>query len=198
MLAFAAAINFSSIAVFIGARPASSRTTGAGRNFLLDAVRAGHRGILVRRRGFGPHGRQGRPRVAGASRHRDDVHGVAGARVPALHLGDIPILAQQVLLFIAGLGAQFAFPVLTLRMLDLFPAARGTAASAQSFVALLVTAFTLGIVSVKVLERLEWLAWASFVTPGWQRSAGTCRAARLAPLPSSAVRIAHRPIKALL
>ena len=63
--------------------------------------------------------------------------------------------------FLAGMGAQFAFPVLTLRMLDLFPAARGTAASAQSFVALLVTAFTLGIVSVKVLARLEWLAWAS-------------------------------------
>jgi DHA1 family bicyclomycin/chloramphenicol resistance-like MFS transporter len=76
-------------------------------------------------------------------------------------LDDVPILTQQLLLFLAGMGAQFAFPVLTLRMLDLFPAARGTAASAQSFVALLVTAFTLGIVSVKVLARLEWLAWAS-------------------------------------
>ena len=75
----------------------------------------------------------------------------------------MPIPVQQALLFVAGVGAQFAFPVLTLRMLDLFPAARGTAASAQSFVALLITAFTLGIVSPKVLPQLEWLAWASFV-----------------------------------
>jgi DHA1 family bicyclomycin/chloramphenicol resistance-like MFS transporter len=51
--------------------------------------------------------------------------------------------------------------VLTLRMLDLFPAARGTAASAQSFVALLVTAFTLGVVSPKILAHLEWIAWTS-------------------------------------
>jgi DHA1 family bicyclomycin/chloramphenicol resistance-like MFS transporter len=62
---------------------------------------------------------------------------------------------------LGAIGAQFAFPVLTLRMLDLFPAARGTAASAQSFVALLVTAFTLGIVSPKVLPHLEWIAWTS-------------------------------------
>jgi hypothetical protein len=30
-------------------------------------------------------------------------------------------------------------------------------------VALLVTAFTLGIVSTKALPHLHWLAWASFV-----------------------------------
>jgi DHA1 family bicyclomycin/chloramphenicol resistance-like MFS transporter len=48
-------------------------------------------------------------------------------------------------------------------MLDLFPAARGTAASAQSFVALLITAFTLGVVSPKVLGNLEWIAWTSLV-----------------------------------
>src|SRR4029450_3067161 len=83
--------------------------------------------------------------------------------VPHLAPGDVPIIVQQGLLFFAGLGAQFAFPVLTLRMLDLFPAARGTAASAQSFVALLVTAFTLGIVAPKVLPHLEWIAWTSLV-----------------------------------
>ncbi len=37
----------------------------------------------------------------------------------------VPIPAQQALLFVAGVGAQIAMPVLTLRMLDLFPAARG-------------------------------------------------------------------------
>jgi DHA1 family bicyclomycin/chloramphenicol resistance-like MFS transporter len=78
-----------------------------------------------------------------------------------LALPSIPIPVQQGLLVIAAIGAQFAFPALTLRMLDLFPAARGTAASAQSFVALLVTSFTLGIVAPKVLPRLEWIAFAS-------------------------------------
>jgi len=81
----------------------------------------------------------------------------------ALHLAfdPLPIPLQQALLFTGAIGAQFAFPVLTLRMLDLFPAARGTAASAQSFVALLVTAFTLGIIAPKVLAHLEWIAWTS-------------------------------------
>ena len=78
-----------------------------------------------------------------------------------LALDSVPIPVQQGLFFVAGLGAQIAFPVLTLRMLDMFPAARGTAAAAQSFVALLVTAFTLGIVSAKTLSKMEWLAWAS-------------------------------------
>jgi MFS transporter, DHA1 family, multidrug resistance protein len=76
-------------------------------------------------------------------------------------LDPMPVPLQQALLFFNALGAQFAFPVLTLRMLDLFPAARGTAASSQSFVALLVTAFTLGIIAPKVLPHLEWIAWTS-------------------------------------
>jgi DHA1 family bicyclomycin/chloramphenicol resistance-like MFS transporter len=90
---------------------------------------------------------------------------IASALRVLLHftLDPMPIPLQQVLLFFSAIGAQFAFPVLTLRMLDLFPAARGTAASAQSFVALLVTAFTLGIVSPKVLPHLEWIAWTSLV-----------------------------------
>jgi DHA1 family bicyclomycin/chloramphenicol resistance-like MFS transporter len=78
-----------------------------------------------------------------------------------LALDDIPIPVQQALLFVGAIGAQFAFPILTLRMLDLFPASRGTAAATQSFVALVFTAFTLGIVAPKVLPHLSWIAWAS-------------------------------------
>ena len=48
-------------------------------------------------------------------------------------------------------------------MLDLFPAARGTAAAAQSFMALLITAFTFGVVAPYALPNLSWLAWASLV-----------------------------------
>jgi DHA1 family bicyclomycin/chloramphenicol resistance-like MFS transporter len=76
---------------------------------------------------------------------------------------DVPIPVQQGLLYLSGIGAQFAFPALTLRMLDLFPAARGTAAAAQSFMALLITAFTFGMVAPHVLSHLSWLAWTSWV-----------------------------------
>lgn len=69
---------------------------------------------------------------------------------------------QQALLFTSAIGAQFAFPVLTLQMLDLFPAARGTASAGQSFVALLITAFTLGLVAPHVSWNLNVLAWTSF------------------------------------
>ena len=59
-----------------------------------------------------------------------------------------------------------------------FPAARGTAASAQSFVALLVTAFTLGIVSPQgaAASRVDGVGVAG-ATPAWRRSAGISRGA---------------------
>ena len=71
---------------------------------------------------------------------RDHVHRVRWSRV-ILHLAfdrRARSRCSRRCCSVAAIGAQFAFPVLTLRMLDLFPAARGTAASAQSFVALLV------------------------------------------------------------
>jgi DHA1 family bicyclomycin/chloramphenicol resistance-like MFS transporter len=162
MLALAASINFCSIAVFIGAAPAivekhwgMSETSYAA---LFVPVIAG---ILV--------GAWGSGKMAGKFDLVFQVRlGIASTFSVALvrvilhfSLDTVPIPVQQGLLFVAGLGAQFAFPVLTLRMLDLFPAARGTAASAQSFVALLVTAFTLGVISTRMLPRLEWLAWTS-------------------------------------
>jgi DHA1 family bicyclomycin/chloramphenicol resistance-like MFS transporter len=162
MLALAASINFWSIAVFIGAAPAivekhwgMSETSYAA---LFVPVIAG---ILV--------GAWGSGKMAGKFDLVFQVRlGIASTFSVALvrvilhfSLDTVPIPVQQGLLFVAGLGAQFAFPVLTLRMLDLFPAARGTAASAQSFVALLVTAFTLGVISTRMLPRLEWLAWTS-------------------------------------
>jgi DHA1 family bicyclomycin/chloramphenicol resistance-like MFS transporter len=162
MLALAAAVNFSSLACFIGSAPAIVET-----HWHLDETSYWHlflpviSGILV--------GAIISNRIAG----RMDM--VAQVRIGIgitfsvsllrvlLHLAlpYVPIPVQQGLLVFAAIGAQFAFPVLTLRMLDLFPAARGTAASAQSFVALLITAFTLGVVAPKVLPRLEWVAYAS-------------------------------------
>jgi DHA1 family bicyclomycin/chloramphenicol resistance-like MFS transporter len=161
-LAGAAATNFSSVAVIIGAAPEvverhwGMSETSYGALFIPVIL-----GILI--------GAWCSGRVAGRFPLPSQVRfglsftfGVALVRV-VLHLvfNTVPIPIQQALLFFAGFGAQFAFPVLTLQMLDLFPAARGTAASAQSFVALIVTAFTLGFVSPQIQAHLHWLAWAS-------------------------------------
>jgi DHA1 family bicyclomycin/chloramphenicol resistance-like MFS transporter len=162
MLASAAALNFNSIALFIGSAPAIVETHwGLGETsywmlflpvisgILVGAIIAGYTAgrfdlVLQVRIGFGI------------------TFTVALVRV-LLHLamGDLSIPLQQALLFTSAIGAQFAFPILTLRMLDLFPAARGTAASAQSFMALMFTAFTLGIMAPKVLVHLHWIAWMS-------------------------------------
>jgi DHA1 family bicyclomycin/chloramphenicol resistance-like MFS transporter len=162
MLALAAAINFSSLACFIGSAPAIVE-----KHWHLDETSYWYlflpviSGILI--------GAVISNRIAGRMDMVAQVRiglgitfGISSLRV-ILHLifPTLPIPLQQGLLVCAAIGAQFAFPVLTLRMLDLFPAARGTAAAAQSFVALIVTSFTLGIVAPNVLSRLDWVALAS-------------------------------------
>jgi DHA1 family bicyclomycin/chloramphenicol resistance-like MFS transporter len=98
--------------------------------------------------------------------------GVALVRVILyLAMDVVPIPTQQALLFIAGVGVQIALPVLTLRMLDLFPAARGSAASMQSFVALIVMGAILGAFVPLAQLRLEWLAYGSL---GFAISASIC------------------------
>ncbi len=172
MLAFAAALNFCSLACFIGSAPAIVETHwGLGETSYWMLFLPVISGILVG------------ATIAGYIAGRLDMvfqvrvgigitFSVALMRVLChLAMDGLPVHLQQALLFFAAIGAQFAFPVLTLRMLDLFPAARGTAASAQSFVALLVTAFTLGIVAPKVLPQLHWIAWTSL---GYTIAAGTC------------------------
>jgi len=162
MIALAAAINFCSLACFIGSAPAIIE-----KHWHLDETSYWYlflpviSGILI--------GAVISNRIAGRMEMVAQVRigfgitfGVALVRVLChLLLPVFPVPLQQALLVCAAIGAQFAFPVLTLRMLDLFPAARGTAASAQSFVALLITAFTLGIVAPNVLPRIEWVAYAS-------------------------------------
>jgi MFS transporter, DHA1 family, multidrug resistance protein len=162
MMALAAALNFSSLACYIGSAPAIVELHwhhGETDYFLLflpiilgiltgatiSAVFARHFDLLTQVR-------VGLAITFAMALARVIVHAA---------LADAPMFLQQVLLYASGLGAQFAFPALTLRMLDLFPAARGTAAAGQSFVALLITAFTIGMVAPYVLSDLSWLAWTS-------------------------------------
>jgi MFS transporter, DHA1 family, multidrug resistance protein len=164
MLALAAAINFCSIACFIGSAPAIIEkhwhlSETSYWQLFLPVISGILIGAIISNRIAGRMDMVGQVRIGIGI-----TFAVSLIRV-ILHLAfpSLPIPVQQGLLVLAAIGAQFAFPVLTLRMLDLFPAARGTAASAQSFVALLITALTLGFIAPKVLPKLEWVAYASLV-----------------------------------
>ena len=55
-------------------------------------------------------------------------------------------------------GVAMAFPILTLAMLDLFPASRGAASSVQSFVSLVANALIAGALAPAVAFSLPMLA----------------------------------------
>jgi MFS transporter, DHA1 family, multidrug resistance protein len=74
---------------------------------------------------------------------------------------DLPVLPQQVLLFLMAFGAQFTFPILTLEMLDLQPRARGAAASVSSFVSLGGGALFMGVLAPALGGVLHRIALAS-------------------------------------
>jgi DHA1 family bicyclomycin/chloramphenicol resistance-like MFS transporter len=54
------------------------------------------------------------------------------------------IVAQQCLLLAMAIGVQLIAPTLSLRMLDLFPRARGSAASVQSSISIVISAIVFG------------------------------------------------------
>lgn len=162
MLAIAAAVNFGSLATYIGSAPAIvEKHWHLGETSYWQLFLPVISGILT--------GAFLSGRLAGRMPIVKQVWiglglTFAGAALRVLVYSTVdspPILLQQLMLYVSAFGAQLAFPVLTLRMLDLFPAARGTAASAQSFVALLITAAVLGIVAPFVLANLTWIAWTS-------------------------------------
>ena len=74
-----------------------------------------------------------------------------------------PILVQQALLASIALGVQLVSPVLSLRMLDLFPRARGSAASVQSWVSIMISAAVFGELVPVLSGSLLTLAEGSFV-----------------------------------
>ncbi len=68
-----------------------------------------------------------------------------GTLTVALHaITTPPILVQQVLITLIATGVQLMMPIFALRMLDLFPEARGSAASVQSCVMLGTGALFIG------------------------------------------------------
>ncbi len=72
-----------------------------------------------------------------------------------------PIFAQQVLITVVALGVQLMMPIFALRMLDLFPDVRGSAASVQSCVMLGVGAVFLGALVPAISHSMLALASGS-------------------------------------
>lgn len=72
-----------------------------------------------------------------------------------------PLLLQQLLMTAGSIGVQLVFPVQTLRILDMFPSSRGSAASAQTFVQLIVASTTIGLIVPMLHGTLAWLTLGS-------------------------------------
>lgn len=82
----------------------------------------------------------------------------AAALLPAT-----PVLLQQALITATATGAQLTMPLYTLRMLDLYPHARGSAASVQSCVMLGTGAIAIGVLVPAVNHSMLGISLASFL-----------------------------------
>jgi DHA1 family bicyclomycin/chloramphenicol resistance-like MFS transporter len=80
-----------------------------------------------------------------------------------------PVIAQQLLLTGMALGMQLLFPIITLRILDLFGHSRGAATSAHTFCLLVLAAFMMGALAPWLSQSMQRLAVTSFVfsAAGW-------------------------------
>jgi MFS transporter, DHA1 family, multidrug resistance protein len=76
-------------------------------------------------------------------------------------LDRVPIPLTQLSWFLMACGAQLTYPVLTLEMLDMYPRARGAAASVQSFIALGVGGVVMGLLAPVLNGNLAHLAMVS-------------------------------------
>jgi DHA1 family bicyclomycin/chloramphenicol resistance-like MFS transporter len=72
-----------------------------------------------------------------------------------------PIYLQQLLLALIGFALQLMYPIVTLRVLDLFPDARGAAASMQSFFSLFIATITMGLVTPLLAPSMIRIALVS-------------------------------------
>ena len=163
LLAFAAAFNINSILMFVGAAPAivldhwHLRETQFAWLF-LPLIGGMMTGATLSGRAAG----RMRP-------HRQVQLGftialaATGANLALHALMQPPVPAQQFLLFVLGTGVQLTFPVLMLRMLDLFPRVRGSASSVQSFIGLMMSSVVMGAAVPLLQHTLFRLAAASFV-----------------------------------
>jgi DHA1 family bicyclomycin/chloramphenicol resistance-like MFS transporter len=88
-----------------------------------------------------------------------------------------PLALQQFLLLVIAVGVQLVSPTLSLRMLDLFPHARGSAASVQSCISIVISAIVFGglapLVSGSLLTLSETSLCAALIGFALWRAAQT-------------------------
>ena len=75
-----------------------------------------------------------------------------------------PIFPQQVLIAMMALGVQIMMPIYALRMLDMFPEVRGSAASVQSCVMLGVGALFLGAIVPAISHSMVMLTLGALIS----------------------------------
>jgi MFS transporter, DHA1 family, multidrug resistance protein len=80
-----------------------------------------------------------------------------------------PVIAQQALLTAIAIGMQLLFPIITLRILDLFGHSRGAATSAHTFFLLVLAALMMGALAPWLSHSMLRLALTGFMfsSTGW-------------------------------
>jgi len=165
MLALAGGLNFGAVLAYVGSAPAivldNWKLTETQFHWLFIPVIGGFTiGALLSGRMAGrlSQSRQvalGFATTIGTSGLAAVLHATLDAPPP------IPL--QQLLLVTSSIGVQLVFPVLTLRVLDMFPANRGSAASVQTFIQLLVASAIIGFVAPAIHGSMLWLTFGSTV-----------------------------------
>lgn len=148
LYAFSAALCFGSVLTYIGAAPAIvMKTWGLSEtqfhNLFIPIIGGFMVSSFVSNR---TAGRIPRPRQLGAGFALMLVAAAISTLIDLLAPSP-PRLLEQIPLFVLACGAQLTYPILSLEMLDLFPTARGAAASMQSFIALGICSLLMGFVS---------------------------------------------------
>ena len=169
-LSAAAALNFGALFLYIASAPA----------FVLDQLHLGEQGFgwffipMISGMVLGAF-------VSGRAAGRIDGTRLAGIGFAccgvamAFNVGytlwvDVPVLPLAVLpMPLNAFGIALAFPIITLFILDMYPAQRGSASSLQAFFGLLLNAVIAGVLSPLISDTPSWLALgaAAFALGGW-------------------------------
>jgi MFS transporter, DHA1 family, multidrug resistance protein len=162
MLAISAALAIASVFIYIGSAPAIIlerwHLSETQFYYLFIPVVGG----LMSSSFVGGRiaGRVGRPQILKVGFMLLCVSALVGASAQFV-FGNVPVLLSQVLWFFMAFGAQLIYPILTLEMIDMYPKARGAAASVQSFIALGVGAVVMGLVAPLLHGNLGYLSMIS-------------------------------------
>jgi DHA1 family bicyclomycin/chloramphenicol resistance-like MFS transporter len=162
LVALAGGINFGSVLAYIGSAPSIvfdqwGLTETQFAHLFVPIIC----GFLIGAFASGRLAGQMRPNRQVASGFMITALAAAAALLCNLLIDEPPRLAQQLLLTGTVAGIQLVFPPLSLQMLDLFAEARGSVASLQAFVQLIIGAFVMGLVAPLVHGSMLLLAAGS-------------------------------------